>query len=295
MRRTEMQLIDRLAKSYRTLTALAVVVLLAASPAAAGDFRLVENSERAFLGVQIDSDPDGVRITGIVDDSAAEGAGRERGDVIVGLGRSSVTEIDELSSVMRSHAPGDLVGVTVLRDGEEIAVDASLGSRSRGLQLESDEEFTVVSPHMRGMVHGEMSIDEDDLRDVFVCSGDCRFSEEQDWLRADCIDRGCETYTVRFWKRPMLGVQLSDTTEELRAFFGSDGKTGVLVSKVMSGSPAELGGVEVGDLIVAVEGRAVHEPDDIGRAIREMAGETVEVEVFREGRPLRLTAGLLGS
>lgn len=95
-------------------------------------------------------------------------------------------------------------------------------------------------------------------------------------------------------RRARLGVALVDITPELRRHFGvPDEETGVLVSRVLDGSPAEAAGIRVGDVLVSVDGEPVsltyHLVAEIGG--RE-AGETVVLEGWREGRPVRFTAEL---
>jgi C-terminal processing protease CtpA/Prc len=88
--------------------------------------------------------------------------------------------------------------------------------------------------------------------------------------------------------RPMLGVQLVEATPELREHMGSDSEAGVLVSKVLPDMPAEEAGVEVGDLIVGVDGENIEDAGDLISALRKKAGETIRVEVIRDGRPVSL-------
>lgn len=82
---------------------------------------------------------------------------------------------------------------------------------------------------------------------------------------------------------PLLGVSSQATT---------DG-TGAEVIEVVSGSGADDAGLEVGDVIVAVDDVDVDVPDDLGRAIAELApGAVVEVTVERDGRTTTVTATL---
>ena len=55
---------------------------------------------------------------------------------------------------------------------------------------------------------------------------------------------------------------------------------------------AEEAGVEVGDLIVAVESESIEDVGDLRRALRERDGQTFGLEVIRDGRPLSLTVTL---
>src|SRR6185503_6643365 len=83
-------------------------------------------------------------------------------------------------------------------------------------------------------------------------------------------------------KRAYLGVSLVDLTDELREHFGAPKDTGVLVSSVEDGSPAEKAGIRVGDIIVGVDGKDVESSGDLRRGLREKKeGDTVRVEVMR--------------
>lgn len=82
-----------------------------------------------------------------------------------------------------------------------------------------------------------------------------------------------------------LGVQLTELTDELRTHFGAPEGQGVMVSKVVEGSPAALAGVQVGDIVTAVDGEAVRGAGSLASLIRARdEGVMVALEVFRDGR-----------
>jgi S1-C subfamily serine protease len=57
---------------------------------------------------------------------------------------------------------------------------------------------------------------------------------------------------------------------------------GLLVSQIVAGSPAEAGGVLVGDLIVAFDGETIQEPDDLVTRLRgNKLGKAVPLTVVR--------------
>ncbi len=69
---------------------------------------------------------------------------------------------------------------------------------------------------------------------------------------------------------------------------------GVLVRKVLRGSPAERAGLRAGDVVLQVDGKAVGSPRDMVRAVaRRRPGDTVRLRVLRGGQgatmPVRLT------
>ena len=87
-----------------------------------------------------------------------------------------------------------------------------------------------------------------------------------------------------------LGVHLVELTPELRTHFGA-GDAGLLVGSVEAGSPAELAGLRVGDVLTRVGGEAVTGNWDVLRKVRPLtAGQGVALEVVRDGRVETLSA-----
>lgn len=96
-----------------------------------------------------------------------------------------------------------------------------------------------------------------------------------------------------FGPRAVIGVQLVDVTPELRQHYGAGSEAGVLVSRVFEDSPAQQAGIEVGDLITAVDGKPVSSASQLGRAIRQLEqGDTIVIELWRDGRLQQLTSGV---
>lgn len=86
-----------------------------------------------------------------------------------------------------------------------------------------------------------------------------------------------------------LGVELVELTDDLRRFFQVPQDLGVMVSKVEEDSSAQEAGFRAGDIIVAVLGQEVSERWDLLRQVRQASGESVEIDIYREGTRLRLT------
>jgi membrane-associated protease RseP (regulator of RpoE activity) len=59
----------------------------------------------------------GVKLSGVTPGSAAEAAGLEEGDVIVGIGDADVDTIEDFQAALAAHAPGDEVEVKFVRAG----------------------------------------------------------------------------------------------------------------------------------------------------------------------------------
>jgi hypothetical protein len=85
----------------------------------------------AYLGTVPDFTPveRGVLLGGVSAGSPAEQAGLRKGDVLIGLGGREVADLQGMTDVLRAHKPGEAVEVVVLRDGKEVRMSATLGSR----------------------------------------------------------------------------------------------------------------------------------------------------------------------
>jgi serine protease Do len=83
---------------------------------------------------------------------------------------------------------------------------------------------------------------------------------------------------------PYIGVALQALDENVRAQINYQGKTGVVVSGVYQGTPADQAGLQAGDVITSIDGKAVNSPDELTRVIRALKpGQTVAMQVFSAG------------
>ena len=68
---------------------------------------------------------------------------------------------------------------------------------------------------------------------------------------------------------------------------------GVGVTEVVPGSPAAIGGLQVGDTILAIDGRRLGDAGDLQKLmISEAIGKTILLKVVRDGQELDLSATL---
>jgi len=106
------------------------------------------------------------------------------------------------------------------------------------------------------------------------------------------VDAG-DPVVVHVGRRAFLGVRLIEITPELRAHFGAPRNAGALVSEVEADTPAAKAGIEVGDVITAVDGESVEWTGDVSRAIgRKNGGETVQIDLVRGRASRRLAVKL---
>jgi membrane-associated protease RseP (regulator of RpoE activity) len=94
--------------------------------------------------------------------------------------------------------------------------------------------------------------------------------------------------------RGYLGVGLLDLTPELRTHFGVPEDSGVMVSKVEAGSPAEKAGVKVGDILTLIDGKAMKSTWDVMGKVRTYDNnQQVPIEVWRNGKAQTVTAPIV--
>jgi len=103
-----------------------------------GEFR------RGYLGVRIESvtpviakyaglkRPRGVHIASVVENSAADEAGLQKGDIVLKVDGKEVDKPNELQAAIALHRPGDKVRLTIWRDKDEKEFTVTLRSMDEG-------------------------------------------------------------------------------------------------------------------------------------------------------------------
>lgn len=87
---------------------------------------------KVFLGLGGEPADNGFMIRDVTANSPAAQAGLKAGDVIVKVGESKVTGFETVSQALTGKKPGDKLGLTVLRDGKEQAVEVTLAAPQPG-------------------------------------------------------------------------------------------------------------------------------------------------------------------
>ena len=96
-------------------------------------------------------------------------------------------------------------------------------------------------------------------------------------IMSDLIDKG---YVTRSW----LGVYIQPLDDDASKALEMDSRDGALVTQVVEDSPAEIAGVEEGDVIVGFDSRNITDPSNLRNIVSLMPpGTKSEVVVFRNG------------
>lgn len=93
--------------------------------------------------------------------------------------------------------------------------------------------------------------------------------------------------------RGRLGVTIQEVNQDLAQSFGLSRPQGALVSKIDKDGPADRAGLQPGDVILSLDGKALQTTGELPAAVAQMQpGTKIELTVWREGRERKLNAKL---
>lgn len=105
------------------------------------------NVQRAYLGINYDelngekansfgvSSSEGVIITKVIDQGAAQEAGLEANDIIVKMDKVAISKFSDLQGFLGSKRPGDTVAVTIIRNEQEEVIPVKLRNQFGKLEF----------------------------------------------------------------------------------------------------------------------------------------------------------------
>jgi C-terminal processing protease CtpA/Prc len=224
-----------------------------------------------YLGVVADDRDDrgrGARLVQVFAGGPAAKAGLKVGDLITAINDQPVRELDAMQNLLELRPAGAVVTMIVNRDGADKQIPVTLGDRPPA-----------------------------DKRPL------AQFGKQPDELPPPAAGRtgssAPEDSLVLRPSRPMLGIRTLPITAESQQQLNLPDTNGALVSFVNAGSPAEKAGVQLGAVIVAVNGQAVDGPQALADTIRQSkVGDTVDLTCVIRGQEVHkrvlLTAAPVG-
>jgi len=258
----------------RRLTLVAATIALigtatfAASDALADDGYLgvrVQTVDEALAAALDLDEADGVLVSDVIEDSPAEAAGLQQGDLILSVDGRDASDPDRFTRRVRRVDPGETVALEIVRKGKPMTLDVTMGEAE-------NVEFLVQSRgHYPGRSH--------DIR--FYSDEDAPFDSDNGFT-VD-IQRGLHTISSgnMAFGGAQLGVSVHGLDENLGRYFGAE--EGVLVLGVMEDTAAEEAGLQEGDVILSVDGDKVGTTMDLHEVIGEFEpGDTVAVSYMRD-------------
>lgn len=89
--------------------------------------------------------------------------------------------------------------------------------------------------------------------------------------------------------RPYIGVSISDVPEEYVDDLKLENAEGAFVGEVIFGSPAHQAGLQLYDVVVAIDGQAIKSSNDLQQTVRaKKPGDKLAIDVMRNGQKVQV-------
>ena len=235
-----------------------------------------EPENRAYLGVSVQEveKPDGIIVLSVVPGSPAQVAGLRAGDRIVPSRGGPACGVECFGGRIRDAGPGARFAIRFIRNGHVREAQALLG-RAAVVRYGGPEGGLEWSAGTEGRFEAPEVL----LRDRL------------DAILAE-VPEAPEPPELFLSPASRVGLDLIQTTPELRRHLGGPADAGALVGQVKPGSAAERAGILTGDLLVGVEGRPVRGGDGWVILMNTLNRPSCKVDLIRDGRPRVVTVEL---
>jgi serine protease Do len=200
--------------------------------------------------------------------SAAEKAGIQKGDVITEFDGERVRGARHLSRLVTETPEGRTVTAGLLRDGRPR--DVSVTPESGALAWENGFEELLPPQRFERLPRLER---DDDVRGQLERAWPA-FPDVEEFKRF-----GEEFKLFGYGAQPRLGIRVQELSPQLAEYFGTN--DGVLVSSVETDSPAAKAGLRAGDVVTAVNGKAVTSSSELVEAVRSTE-EELTIDYMRD-------------
>jgi S1-C subfamily serine protease len=194
---------------------------------------------------------EGAYVSDVAEESPAERAGIEEGDVIVSFAGKPITESDELVRAVKKAPTGEPVEVVLNRAGEKKTLSVKLRKSSSSYSFSGggSHGFAVTPP------------------------------------TPPTMPRAPRAFNFNFVTMQVLeGMQVQKLTKQLAEYFEVPSGRGLLVTSVEKRSPASEAGLKAGDVIVKVNSLAVRDVDELREDLSDKENQTVSLEIVRHGK-----------
>lgn len=212
----------------------------------------------------------GVAVETVSKDSPAERAGLQSGDVIIKFNGEEVTGVSKLLRLINETAPDHTAKITVLRNGGESELTATMAKREMPMFSSGDFNFPNG-----GFEMGTPLPEGFNLPRVPMPPAPPAMSFP--------LPNDPNVFVFRSGANRQIGVGVAPLNKQLGDYFGVQNGEGLLVNNVRENSPAARAGVKAGDVIVEADGKAVKSDFDLIRALNgKKDGENISLTIVRD-------------
>ncbi len=206
----------------------------------------------------------GVAVEKVVENSPAQQAGIQVGDVIVAINGDEVTGSRKLIRLINEISPDHQAKITILRNGVEREITVTLTKRPPE-KFESGMFRTGIS----------MPIEEGQIARMPFPNLPTSDGEIFDPHRAGNV-------VITENADRQIGAKVIQLTKQLGEYFGvSDGK-GMLITEVYEDSPAVKAGLKAGDVIVELDGKQITNQLELTRSLMTKKEGEVLLTIIRD-------------
>lgn len=209
----------------------------------------------------------GVAVEKVVENSPAQQAGVQTGDVIVAVNGEEVSSVRKLMRIISEIAADHQAKLTILRNGSEREIVATLAKRPpetfeggtfrMGLPMPSISEGGVMQFPIPNLPSSDGEV---------------------------LVLRGNEDGMTFLNSRKQIGVAVSPLTKQLASYFGvSEGK-GLLITEVAENSAAAKAGLKAGDVITEADGKQVSSLLQLLKITAEKQEGEISLTIVRAGK-----------
>jgi membrane-associated protease RseP (regulator of RpoE activity) len=223
-----------------------------------------------FIGVQIEEvtkenmgqyglkEVRGVAIEKVLDDSPAQAAGLQNGDVIIKFNGEEITSERKLIRLLSEVAPDHEAKIRVVRGGDERDITVTVGKHP-GFKFDN-EAFAKTLGSRIGRMPAMPAM-----------------PKMPEWKAGDLPRAYTFVGSGRY-----IGASLMTLTKQLGDYFGiADGK-GMLITEVRENTPAAKAGLKAGDVIVEVDGKEFTKDNSLFQVLHEKKEGDITLTVIRD-------------
>lgn len=220
-------------------------------------------------------DRQGAVINGVIDNTPAAATGIRANDVIISWNGEKVATEPQFRKLVQGTLPGTAVRIDLIRDGQPMQVTVqALGGRP--------DCGTDRAPMIDRRVEMELGNAERQIRDA-----ERRLAMAERRMRDS--RHGVGTMVVT--ERGRVGATVQNISPQLGKFFGISDAAGALVSSVEENSAGARGGLQAGDVILAVDGAKISDPKAFVESLNGRQGR-ISVLIMRDRQERTITIDL---
>ena len=250
--------------------AIALVAFLAPAALAADGYlgvRIQDVDEALAAALDLE-EAEGVLISEVIEDSPAEEAGLQRGDLVLTINGRHASDTEYFTRRVRRIDAGETATLEIIRKGNPMTISVALA------EAPENEWFGTTAPR-RIRVHGGHH----DAPSVWTTEGD----------DVTIFGQGARLETLH--GSAHLGVNVHSLDEDLGRYFGAD--EGVLVLGVNEETAAEEAGLQTGDVILSIDGDTVDSTIELHEVLADFEpGDEVDIAFMRDQREQTVTVEL---